>query len=88
MTQQELVLAYVKEHNTILPAKMAGKIYMGQMFGSETSKRCRELRKKGKLQSYQEGKFTVYKLPDSKEKVREEMMAKYPELYGLTKHSI
>ena len=41
---------------------MAGDIYMGQMFGSETSKRCRELRRDGELISYKLGKFEVYEL--------------------------
>jgi len=44
MTQHELVIEYIKEFGKILPAKMGGRIYKGIMFGSETSKRCRELR--------------------------------------------
>lgn len=84
MTQGEQILEYLKEYETITPAKMSGKIYLGRMFGSETSRACRKLRKEGKLQSYRVGKFEVFKLPDSKEKVKEEMMAKYPLLYGLT----
>ena len=60
MTQKKLILEYVDEYRSILPAKIAGKIYKGVMFGSETSKRCRELRKAGMLNSHSEGKFTVY----------------------------
>lgn len=60
MTQKELVLEYVREHGEILPAKISGLVYKGYMFGSETSKRCRELRSAGKLVSHGEGKFTVF----------------------------
>ena len=60
MTQKELVVSYVKEFGSILPAKIAGSTYKGYMFGSETSKRCRELRKDGVLQSHLEGKFEVF----------------------------
>ncbi len=62
MTQKELVLEYVREHGEILPAKISGLWYHGTMFGSETSKRCRELRKDGKLVSHGEGKFEVFTL--------------------------
>lgn len=57
MTQHQLVLTWIREKGSILPAKMAGIVYMGQMFGSETSKRCRELRSMGKLYGKKEGKF-------------------------------
>lgn len=63
LTQKELIIHYVEAHDRIVPAKMSGQIYLGQMFGSETSKRCRELRKDGKLISHGEGKFEVYCLP-------------------------
>ena len=46
-----------------MPAKMAGEVYKGEMLGSETSKRCRELRKAGILESFKEGKFEVFKFP-------------------------
>ncbi len=65
MTQKELVITYIKEFGKILPAKISGIIYKGIMFGSETSKRCRELRAKGFLISHDEGKFEVYTLPQS-----------------------
>lgn len=51
MTQHELIMLYVQEFGEIIPAKMNGKSYYGGFFGSETSRRCRELRKEGKLQS-------------------------------------
>ncbi len=44
MTQHQMVMEWVRLNGEILPAKMAGVVFMGQMFGSETSKRCRELR--------------------------------------------
>lgn len=62
MTQKDLVIRYLQERGNIIPAKIAGLIYLGHMFGSETSKRCRELRKQGVLQSYNDGKFEVFKL--------------------------
>ena len=57
ITQKELVLEYIKEYGSILPAHMSGKTYQGIMFGSETSKRCRELRMEGVLRSDPDGKF-------------------------------
>jgi hypothetical protein len=62
LTQKELIIHYVEANGSITPAKMGGKLYLGQMFGSETSKRCRELRKAGKLISHGEGKFEVFGL--------------------------
>jgi hypothetical protein len=65
MTQHELILTYIQEHSSILPAKLYGSVYRGVMFGSETSKRCRELRahtlpsvqRYPRLDSDGEGKF-------------------------------
>jgi hypothetical protein len=62
MTQHELIIEYLKEHKTITPAKMGGHIYKDNMFGSECSKRCRELRKKEILESANDGKFEVFYL--------------------------
>lgn len=62
MTQKELIIAYIKEFGSILPAKMGGQFFRGQIMGSETSKRCRELRKDGKLYSQPEGKFERFYL--------------------------
>ena len=64
LTQKELIFHYIEAHGQITPAKMGGQLYLGQMFGSETSKRCRELRKDKKLISHGEGKFEVYSLPE------------------------
>ncbi len=61
-TQKKLVLDWCREFGYIIPAKMSGNYYKGQMFGSETSKRCRELRQSGSLISYKEGKFTAFKI--------------------------
>ena len=63
MTQSDLIITYVSEFGEINPAKMAGKVYYGEMFGSESPRRCRQLRNQKKLISKKEGKFTVYYLP-------------------------
>lgn len=65
LTQKELILKYLTEFSSITPAKMAGKIYYGTMFGSETSKRCRELRAAKKILGRKEGKFEVFYLPNT-----------------------
>lgn len=43
-----------------MPAKMAGSIFMKTMFGSETGRRARQLRAKGILNSFRDGRFQVY----------------------------
>lgn len=63
MTQKQLVLSYVQEYGSIIPAKMSGNIYKGKMMGSEISRRCRDLRQESKLLSRQVGKFEEYYLP-------------------------
>jgi len=65
-TQKELILAYVEEYGHIIPAKMGGQLYHGHMFGSETSKRCRELRAEGKLFSEPHGKFEMFFVGDTR----------------------
>lgn len=62
MKQKDLILAYVKEYGSIVPAKMGGKEWRDGFFGSETSKRCREMRKAGILVSEPEGKFERFRL--------------------------
>lgn len=57
LTQHKLIIEYVKKHGSILPAKMAGSIFMKTMFGSEVSKRARELRAKKLLYSLPDGRF-------------------------------
>jgi len=59
MTQYEQVIKYIEIHGSIIPAKCHGEWEEGY-FGSETSKRCRELRAKGVLQSVREGKFEKF----------------------------
>jgi len=63
ITQKQLIMEYVRFYGDIVPAKMSGSIYMGVMFGSETSRRCRELRKEGKLESRGSGKFEKFYEP-------------------------
>jgi hypothetical protein len=65
MTQQNLILEYIKEHGSILPAKMGGYVYKGIMMGSESTARCRELRAKGILEDFKDGKFVGFKLKES-----------------------
>ncbi len=64
MKQHELIIEWVKENGSILPAKMGGKFYKDGIFGSETSKRCREMRMKGILNSVKDGKFERFYLVD------------------------
>ena len=66
MKQVDLIFEWLKENGSILPAKMGGRIYNDTMFGSETSKRCRELRMAGKLVSEPDKdnpKFERFMLP-------------------------
>lgn len=60
MKQKDLIISYIREHGSILPAKLYGELYLGTMFGSELSKRARELRAKGILRSEPDGKFERY----------------------------
>jgi len=62
MTQKQLILEYIKEFGKITPAKMSGKIYKGVMLGSESTKRCREMRKAGILYGIKGIKFTTFYL--------------------------
>lgn len=62
MTQKQLIKEYLNEFGSILPAKIAGVVYKGTMFGSETSKRCREMRASGELRSEGDGKFERFYL--------------------------
>lgn len=65
MTQKELVLEYLREFEFIVPAKMSGKVYKKTMFGSEISRRCRELRADGILESIGEKRFEKFFLKDN-----------------------
>ena len=60
MTQEDLVLDYIKENKIITPAKLGGELYKGFMFGSETTRVCRRLRSAGVLKSFREGKFVLF----------------------------
>jgi hypothetical protein len=67
MRQRDLIMDWVAQTGSITPAKMAGQLYHGLMFGSETSRRCRDLRGEGKLVSKQVGKFEVFYIPKKQE---------------------
>ena len=62
MTQKSLIMKYVMRFGSILPAKMAGHVMWRNMFGSETSRRCRELRAEGLLISQGEKRFERFYL--------------------------
>lgn len=64
MTQHQLIIEYIKINGSILPAKCYGVVFKDQMLGSETSKRCRELRKRGILTSRKDGKFERFYLAE------------------------
>jgi hypothetical protein len=90
MTQHELVKEYIKEFGSILPAKISGVIYGGVMFGSETSKRCRELRGRGELTSDGDGRFERFYLVKPKEPVDyddrlKELLKKIPKTWDNAK---
>lgn len=55
-------MKYVGKFGSILPAKMSGRIIWRNMFGSETSRRCRELRAEGLLRSEGEKRFERFYL--------------------------
>lgn len=72
MTQHDLIISHIREFGKIIPAKVSGKVYKGTMFGSETPKRCRELRDLRILTSHREGRFEVFTLvEDTKPKSTE-----------------
>jgi len=66
MTQQQQIREWLHEFGEITPAKMAGKIYKDRMFGSETSRACRAMRKAKILESESRGKFEVFWLAGRK----------------------
>lgn len=82
-TQYQIIKDWIAQHGSILPAKMSGTIFEDTMFGSEVSKRCRELRKMGLLRSEKEGKFErfypvqmqykIYRVLDDNGKVEKEI---------------
>jgi len=69
LTQHQLIIEYCKTFGSILPAKISGTVFIGQMFGSEISKRCRDLRdpnspdnpyKRQILDSEKDGRFEKF----------------------------
>jgi len=59
-TQKEAVMEYVEFNGSIVPAKMIGKTWNGLFFGTEITRRCRELRQSGYFKSAREGKFEKF----------------------------
>ena len=64
MTQKQLLIEYIREHGSVVPARLGGEVYLGKMFGSEITRRARELREAGVLQSEPSGKFERFYLPE------------------------
>ena len=74
LTQHALIIEYVKESGSIVPARMSGRVYRGVMFGNETIRRCQELaepveRKRSNVMKYpslvyaeNEGRFVRFRL--------------------------
>lgn len=89
MTQNELLINYILEYGSATPAKLTGTPYKDGFFGSEISRRARDLRKAGRLVSVKEGKFEKYFLVDQdvKEDLGELAMAEisqetYEKIFG------
>lgn len=72
-TQSQIALLWTLRYGVIFPAKISGNIFLGTMFGSETSKRCRELRALGWLDSHREGKFTVFTITKKGQEVAKKL---------------
>ena len=62
LTQKQLIIKFCERYGSILPAKMGGRIMWRYMFGSETSRRCRELRAEGILRSEGDKRFERFYL--------------------------
>lgn len=68
-----MVLRFIHHIGKMKPAILGGIRYQGQIFGSETSKRCRELRALGLLDSHKEGKFAIFTLTSTGKKVAKKL---------------
>ena len=66
-TQSSLLIEYILEFGSACPAKLTGTEYKGGFFGSEISRRARDLRKAGRLTSVSEGKFERFFLVEQDE---------------------
>lgn len=73
MTQPELIIEYINQNGSITPAKLNDKdrrVFIDSVeygwLGSQTDKRCRELRAKGVLFSEKDGKYEVFRLTEAK----------------------
>jgi hypothetical protein len=65
-TQKDLILSFISEHGSIIPAHQANKFYGDGHFGSEIARECRKLRyhpeknPKGILDSCPEGGYEKF----------------------------
>jgi hypothetical protein len=69
LSQHRLIIEYVKRYGSILPAKMGGMTFLKTMFGSETPKRCRELRAKKLLKDFREDRFVGFVATEQLKKI-------------------
>lgn len=63
LSQSQLVMRYLRENGQIVPARHVGSRTSGGFFGSEITRRCREMRKQGLLHSErwaENPKFVVF----------------------------
>ena len=80
MTQSQLLIEYILEYGSAIPAKLTGTPYKDGFFGSEISRRVRDLRKAGRLTSVKEGKFEKFFLVDQDVKEEKFMAPLFEEM--------
>ena len=77
MDQKTLIRLWLEDTNRsggeIIPSRMGGEIYRGEMFGSSTPQRCSEMEKAGILEQLPyrvigKSRKSVYRLAERKEK--------------------
>lgn len=69
MSEKQALYDYIKTFGECIPAKLHGKVWQGHFFGSEITRRARDLRKEGKVVSEKEGKFEKFYLPQGQVKL-------------------
>jgi len=86
MTQENLVLEFLKENKYITPARMGGKFYNDDMFGSKTTRVCRRLRAKGLLEDDKDpnnpklGRFYLKRSNHTTQPLKDKHSAKYNQI--------
>ena len=69
MTNPEKVIQYIEAHGSFTPAFCANKEIDGLFFGSEIARVCRKMRAEGVLVSERNGKFEVFELPVTTDRI-------------------